>query len=263
MGLGDQLLGTGLARGAAAKGKRVAFGNGRKIIWDHNSESIFRNNPNIAPPGSERAKDLKWVPFYKGSRLYNRHDVPNSRWVWNYAFKSIPGEVYFDPAEVEWARQFGSGFVVIEPNIEGWKSCASNKDWGFQKYQRVCDWLCARGNRVVQFSYDRGGSILDGASPIRTPTFRHALAVMANAALYLGAEGGLHHGAAAVGIPGVVIFGGFVPPSVTGYDTHTNLTGVATACGSLSRCQHCIDAMDRISVEEVINAADARLKVAA
>jgi hypothetical protein len=66
----------------------------------------------------------------------------------------------------------------------------------------------------------------------------------------------MHHGAAAMNIPAVVLFGGFVPPAVTGYDSHTNLTGGAEfACGSFRYCEHCIAAMKAISVDEVVTAA--------
>jgi hypothetical protein len=69
----------------------------------------------------------------------------------------------------------------------------------------------------------------------------------------------MHHGAAAVGVGGVVLFGGFIPPQTTGYAIHANLTGGAEACGSLAACAHCRDAMDRIEVEEVVEHAMARL----
>jgi ADP-heptose:LPS heptosyltransferase len=74
--------------------------------------------------------------------------------------------------------------------------------------------------------------------------------------LYIGPEGGLHHGAAAVGIPAVVLFGGFIPPQVTGYKTHVNLTGGADFfCGSLQACKHCAEAMERIKSKHVCDAA--------
>jgi hypothetical protein len=53
----------------------------------------------------------------------------------------------------------------------------------------------------------------------------------------------------------VVLFGGFIPPQVTGYPGHVNLTGGAVACGSLQRCSHCQAAMNAISVDEVHAAA--------
>ena len=86
-------MATGLARGAAKKGKPVAFGDGNRIIWDQHSEQIFRSNPNIAMPSHHRDRNLTWIPFYKGHRIYNSPDRANNRWKWNYEFKAVPGEI--------------------------------------------------------------------------------------------------------------------------------------------------------------------------
>ncbi|OBQ68927.1 hypothetical protein EFV37_29250 [Mesorhizobium loti] len=257
MGFGDQLLGSGLAKGAAARGRRIAFGNGIKIIWDQHSAEVFRGNPNIVAPGSECADRIDWIPFYKGHRLYNRQ--AGDRWVWNMDFHAIPGEMYFDDAERKAGARFGKGFVIIEPQSAPWKSVAANKDWGRAKFQAVADRLKAAGHKVAQFQSDKGSPVLAGVTALKTTSFRDAVAVLSHAAIYIGSEGGLHHAAAAVGIPAVVLFGGFIPPSVTGYTTHANLTGGAEACGSLKPCSHCRKAMEAISVEEVIEEARERL----
>jgi hypothetical protein len=259
VGLGDNLLGSGIARGAKARGKRIAFGDGQKIRWDQHSPTIFRGNPNVAEPGQVGAGDLEWVAHHKGQRLYNR--LGDGRWVWNYDFKAQPGEVFFDPGEKAFAQRMSPGFVLIEPNVPWHKSVAPNKDWGFERYQAVADRLRADGVRVCQFVAGKGRT-LDGVEKVATPTFRLALAGLSRAALYVGPEGGLHHGAAAVGVSAVVLFGGFIPPQVTGYDTHTNLTGGAEACGSLAPCDHCKQAMSAISVEEVYLSACQRLGAA-
>jgi len=227
MGLGDQILGTGIAKGAAARGKRIAFGDGKTILWDQHSEQIFRGNPNIAAPGSEADKDLEWIKFYRGSRIYNEHDKVNNRWLWNYEFKAKPGEIFLTAEELQWVEQFTKGCIIVE------------KD----RYEEVIKRLLLSGKKVVE---------LNGTAP----SFRHALAALSRASLYIGPEGGLHHGAAAVGIPAVVIFGGWIPPQVTGYDDHINLTGGAkNFCGSLSSCDHCKEALDKISVDEVYSSA--------
>jgi ADP-heptose:LPS heptosyltransferase len=249
-----------MARGAKARGKRIAFGDGQQIIWDHHSEQIFRGNPNIAPLGSERDPDIEWVPFYRGNRLYNRQ--VGDRWAWNYEFKAIPGEVYLSADELRWASHHGSGYVVIEPNVPEFKTVAPNKQWPVERYNKVTKLLLKSGVDVVQFKF-KAGHVIPGVRQIKTPSFRHAMAVLKNAALYIGPEGGLHHAGAAVGIPAVVLFGGFIPPSVTGYASHTNLTGGAVACGKLHACGHCKAAMEAISVPDVMDAARAYLQVAA
>lgn len=258
MGLGDQLMATGMARGAAARGKRVAFGDGRKIVWDNRSAEIFRGNPNIAAPGSERDADIEWIAYYKGHRLYNRQC--GDRWIWNLDFRPVPGEVIFDRIELRNRERAGRGFVVIEPGVPVWKSSGANKDWGFERYQLVANALGALGHRLVQFRHSRDQLLLRGVEAIDTVNFRDALAMLARARLYIGPEGGLHHGAAAVGTPAVVLFGGFIPPQVTGYEGHANLTGgAAKFCGSLKPCPHCRAALDAIQPVDVLQAAKERL----
>ena len=254
-------MATGMARGAADRGKSVAFGDGVKIRWDQYSPSIFDRNPNIANPQQIHRSNLEWIPFYKGNRLYNTNG--GDRWIWNYEFKAKPGEIYFSDRERKFAEVHKPGFIVIEPNVPHWKSVAPNKQWPVWKFNEVAKLLVARGQRVVQFTHGSVGHNLPYATQIATPDFRKALAVLRRAALYIGPEGGLHHGAAAVGVPAVVLFGGFIPPQVTGYDTHTNLTGGAEACGMFGACNHCRKALERISVEEVADAAFKHLAKAA
>lgn len=258
MGIGDNIMASGMARGAAARGKRIAFGDGRKIIWDQNSEMIFRGNPNVAEPGEEnRGAAIEWLAFHRGNRIYNRQD--KGRWIWNYDFRAVPGEVFLSEDEKRFGAKFGSGFVVIEPNVPAFKSVAPNKQWPVERYDIAAKKLRDQGFNLIQFDYGKGCTI-SGARQVKTPTFRHALAMLSNAALYVGPEGGLHHAAAALAKPAVVLFGGFIPPQVTGYDSHTNLTGGAEACGSLQPCGHCRNAMDAISIDHVYAAAMQHLR---
>lgn len=254
-------MASGMARGAAARGKRIAFGDKHQIIWDHHSDQVFRGNPNIAGPGTEKQRDVEWVPFYRGHRLYNRQ--ADDKWIWNYDFHAKPGEVFLTDAEREMTKfLIGQGegpLVVVEPNLPTFKAASVNKKWADDRYRIVAKELKLRGCDVVQFSHG-GKVVLSHARQIATPNFRTALAVLERAALYIGPEGGLHHGAAAVSVAAVVLFGGFIPPSVTGYATHTNLTGGATeACGSLKACPHCRAALDNILTGDVLDAAEVHL----
>lgn len=251
VGIGDQLIGSGLARGAAARGKRIAFGDGVKIRWDQNSPVIFRNNPNIAPPGSEKATDIEWLHYYKGNRLYSRGG--NGKWIFNYDFRVTPGEIYFDASEEVPVEE--SELILIEPNVPN-KPCAPNKQWPLSRWQEIVDELTALGFMVRQFDYGGPNKVAPG---IRTPSFRHAAALLKHARMAILHEGGLHHAAAAVGCTAVVLFGGFVPPEVLGYDQHINLTGGTYACGTFARCQHCVDAMNNISVDDVLDACERML----
>lgn len=243
-------MATGMARGAKARGKRIAFGDGRRVIWGPHAEPIFRGNPNIAPPGTHGARDVEWIAHYGGSRLYNKAN--GRRWKWNYDFRPTPGEMIFSASELAFARSVQPGFVLIEPNLPN-KPCAPNKDWGVAKYQAVADRLLSVGYAVAQFS--AGQHRLRGVQTIASGSFRHALAALSRAALYVGPEGGLHHGAAAVDVKAVVLFGGFIPPRVTGYDGHANLSAGGEACGSMNPCEHCRKAMEAIGVDRVFQSA--------
>lgn len=257
MGVGDQLIGSGLARDAWTKrGVKIAFGDGQRIIWDKHSDLIYRNNPNIAFPGNQRQK-MEWVPFYKGSRGYNKQG--DGRWIWNMEWRCVPGEIWFGLNEKAEGKRIGSGFVVIEPNVVPWKQSAANKRWPLERYQAFADQLIADGVKVIQFENPDGEPMLRNVKPVRARNFRDAAAVLQHAKLYIGAEGGMHHAAAALGVAGVVLFGGWIPPSVTGYETHTNLVGSDRFCGTFTPCRHCADAMAAISVDQVYSAAKERL----
>ncbi|MGY4257712.1 ADP-heptose:LPS heptosyltransferase [Bradyrhizobium sp. USDA 4516] len=263
MGYGDELMGSGMARGAHARGVKIAFGDGREIKWHEWAHLIFYDNPNVAAPGQERADNLEWIEHYGAVRKHCRPGGGGCRhWIFTPGTQR-PGELFFDPRELEFAKRVGEDFVVIEPNIKDkakqWG--AQNKQWGLDRYNGVAQILRNRGFRVVQFN--TGLHAIDGIERIATPNFRTACAVLARAALYIGPEGGLHHACAAdpVNTPAVVIFGGFVSPWVTGYAQHVNLfTGDDLGCGNFDACEHCRRCMSKISIEQVVSSALRLLK---
>jgi len=258
MGYGDDIMATGLARGAAAEGKLAAFGDGRRIVWGPWSEEMFRHNPNIAKPEQVGLSRLKWIPHYKGSRLYNKQ--VNGKWVWNYDFRVTPGQFYFSDTEKKLAEAFPRGFTVVEPNLPWQKKVASNKDWGEDNYARVASELQRCGHRVVQFVHKNTKRKLSGATFLEFQNFRDTISVLSRAELYVGPEGGMHHAAAGVGVKAVVLMGGFIPPAVVGYDSHISLTGGAEACGNIEPCIHCRAAMKRITPDQVMEAVNTLLE---
>jgi ADP-heptose:LPS heptosyltransferase len=105
------------------------------------------------------------------------------------------------------------------------------------------------------------GRRLDGVEQAQTDSFRQACALLSKASLFIGTDGGLHHAAAALGKPAVVIWGGYTHPRNLGYDFHVNLqaNGVEP-CGLTIPCQHCRTAMDRVTVKEVVQAVKGELR---
>lgn len=249
-------MGSGIAKGAQTRGKRIAFGDTRRIHWRRpHAHEIFAGNPNVAPPGSECASDIEWVRHYSGHRLYAKPG--GGRWLWNYSFKATPGEVFLTPEEKAFAAKVPAGFVLIEPRV---KMTAPNKQWPYKRYIQVAQELIKAGHKVYTPNYHGVQPLVAGVHLLPYGTFRQALALLARASLYIGPEGGLHHGAAAMGTRAVVIFGGFISPRVTGYDAHVNLAS-AEACGNYGRrCHHCEMAMNMITTNQVVQAALSQLK---
>lgn len=258
MGYGDEILATGLAKGLYDQGKQAAFGDGQKIIWSEQAKIIFKNNPNIAQPGEEGKSNLIWFKTYPGVRPYIKQDL-GDRWEWNYDHKIIPGEFFYDQEELNFIRnvydigEFSKNRrknILIEPHT---KDMAPNKKWPFDRYQKVVDILIDLGYKVYQFDY--GKEKLNYVYQIPTKNFREVILYMNLVDFYIGAEGGLHHTAAALNKKAVVLFGGFIDPKITGYGKyffHKNIFTGNIACGVKYSCYHCMQAMDNITVDMVI-----------
>lgn len=260
-GFGDALLQSGMARGFAARGKLAAFGDGVRVLWSDADHAILQGNPNVARPGQEYPADsIEWINSYVGHRPYG--SVINGRWKF-VEHHCIPGEVFLTREEKAWALGRiwpGNGpVVVIEPRVKKFGACdGHNKQWPVARYDAVAAALrfdlAIPGIRVIQPVPPGQKPLMSWAEPIETPTFRHALALVGLTTLYIGPEGGLHHGAAAMDTPAIVLFGGFNSPRSTGYPWHTNIA-VGEPCGTVTRCPHCEQAMASITVERVVDAA--------
>lgn len=247
MGYGDELMGSGIAKDYMRRyRRRTAFGTDGRVRWSPQAHEIFRNNPNVVKPDEDVPENVIWVPHYQGNRLYHRGRT-ETRWIYNPQFRAKLGEIFFDTREM--AMRAPLGIVIVEPNV---KAVAPNKQWPFEYYQQITHELKRRGYEIGQF---RGSRLLDGAAILETRTFREAVAMMRSARLFIGPEGGLHHGAAAVGLKAVVIFGGFTPIDQTGYDIHYNVFAGDEPCGSLRPCAHCVETMKSIPMDFVLNCA--------
>lgn len=276
MGYGDRLMAIGDAKFAHEndnpKGLLIAIGDGENCDYDALAEGL----PFLATPEQvARGVPVKWLINHGSNRPYINYEEMAKRlaeagfaglkrkhlvgmlgfYIWNHDYKAKPGVVAFSPAQRkiidEWSRE---PFVVVEPFIK--RKAPVNKQWPISRFGEVIKRL-AKHVKVVQLSSPENREDFTGAIRVPTQSFKDAIAYVAASKLYVGPEGGLHHAAAAVGKPAVVTFGGFIAPQITGYDTHTNLVGNAEyACGTKTgRCDHCMSALDSISVEEVVDNA--------
>ena len=216
---------------------RLEYG---KRLWNE----VFDHNPRIAH-ASDRDVQV-YQARVNGLRPYASAKT-ESRWTWR-DYKPPVGELYFQPDELAYAEKF-SPDVVIEPNLKG--NASPNKHWGFTRWQALVGLMRAAGIRPVQLGPD-GTRSMPGVEVIQTRNFRHACAVLSRARAAVVHEGGLHHGAAAVGVRAVVLYGGFISDRQTGYDMHVNLFTGGEPCGMRTPCKHCADAMAKITPEMVM-----------
>lgn len=242
MGIGDCLLAMGEARAMHEKTKQpVAIVDPRgRIVKDHGlSEGI----PYILRRPTSARTYLRLINA-PGARPYIAAKSP-TKWTWK-PYKPIPAEIKFTDGELEFAQRY-AGRVMIESNVKDIGH--TNKAW--HRWPALMTALRAEG--IQTFQCGPGGTPWIADDFLLTPTFRYAAAALSKASAFVGTEGGLGHAAAAVGVPSVIIFGGFISPEVTGYEMHRNLfTGSGLGCGMRTDCRHCREAMDKITVDEVV-----------
>lgn len=238
MGFGDWIMSTAAAE-RVPEGKRAVFGNGSRAWWSE----VWENNPKIA---GTAGRDTVWIDDYPGHRPYTLGAV-DGKFIYNPAFRAPYGKLYLSDEEREWAaKQISGDYIVVEPHIKDSDSSLKlgvNKAWSkwpeLLAQTRDLPWVQLGTKRAL-------------VRQVKTENFRHALAVLANAKLLVTTDGALHHAAAAFGVPAIVLWGGVVSPKILGYPTHTNIWNGAEMCGSATHyCQHCRDAMDSITVEQV------------
>lgn len=219
---------------------------GVEVTWLH---AYRRNHPHIDYEAMERAQRRRrpWLRLFPSR--YKGGQCPF--WVFDTTYRAKPAPIRLNAAELgivaEWSAR---PFVAIEPRLQ--PDAPPAKQWPVERYAELA-LRVGRQHRVMQIGAP-GSEPLPGLEQLRPRSFREALAYLKAARLYIGPEGGLHHASAAMGTRAVVIFGGFVPPQVTGYPFHVNLTGGETRfCGTKAprRCLHCARAMARITVDEV------------
>lgn len=165
--------------------------------------------------------------------------------------RAVPAPLMLDDAEAALAeRLVREPFVVMEPHVR--REAAPGKRWPFERFVAVERRL--RGEIAVDQVGAPDAPPMGGVRRLPTKRFRDAMPHLKAARLFIGPEGRLH--AAAMATPAVVIFGGFTSPEVAGDGFHANLAGSPYASGQRDPgCEHCVAAMARIGVDDVLREA--------
>lgn len=232
-------MATAQAREASrALGVPVSFGSNR-------NHEVFKNNPHIVPDNGFRLINEP------GNRPYILAETIE-KIVYNPNFRAVPGELYFTENELGEARGLAGepgDFIVIEPGIKSVFS-KDNKDWGWNNWEKLVKEL--KDYNPVQLVPDQSTRKLTGVRAIETETFRIACAILKEAKLFVGTDGGLHHAAAALDVRAVVIWSGYSHPLHLGYPQHVNVrANDSPPCGAKISCDHCKAMMAKISVQQV------------
>lgn len=234
MGMGDDIMATAWARvGHACVGQPVSLGY---------ESPMFEGNPHINVAGP------RLHGHSPGKRPYIIGRTERG-FIFNPNHRAVKGTIYLtdeERAAAREARELLDEFILIEPHVKGTVS-QSNKDWGWQNWCDLVDALS--GFNLVQLDY--GKELLPEVSSIGSPNFRMACAYLEQASMFVGTDGGLHHAAAALDTPAVVVWGGYSTPEILGYPFQKNIYHGNGGCGSLVECAHCREEMDAIAVEEV------------
>lgn len=267
MGYGDYIMLSGVVRDIKKKFRDFAVTASAAERSGYYFEAVFQGNPYLtrADTVAGQKKVFDVPPLQFGSQ-----DAQRIRW--SPGFHPIPGNLYFTEEESRTALRSAEAIraasgcqtlvflnpyakprIVIDGETIEYDHHV-NKEWGYRRY---CDLVRALRGKLV-FVQASGPldqrALVEGAYEIETPTFRDAAALLSQCDAYLGCEGGLHHAASALDRRGVVIFGGWISPKVTGYAIHDNVYrgDLADACGSLHPCPHCSRIMADISVDEIV-----------
>ncbi len=281
MGYGDKLMAIGDAWAqyqADPEKRKVAIGNGESLdatdmdlCWGldflANEADLKNGEPHtwvISAPSMRPYIDYEAMraqladPDVKQKKLVGNL----GRYIWKDDYRAKPAPIRLSATERQLVKtrreEPGRPRILIEPYIK--RRAPPAKAWPVQRFATVAHGLLKRGYRVEQISAP-GHQPLYNLPQVRPTSFRMAMAYLASSDLYIGPEGGLHHAAAAMGTPAVVLFGSYIGPHTTGYDIHTNLTGGATHfCGTRNGvCPHCQHHMEQITAGQVIEAAVKRL----
>ena len=245
MGWGDELIVSGQVRAITDRDASA-----KVVVRDRNGavrkHDMWKNHPSILQePNSKFTGPIHSIVNGPGIRPYIADKTPR-RWVWK-EMTCNRGQIFFSPEEEAFAARH-SPMVVVEPNNK--QRASPNKSWGWVKWNKLCWILKEKGILCVQLG-EPDTKLLDGVHLIETRSFREACAVLGRARAAVLPEGGLHHAAAALGVPSVVIFGGYISPKQTGYASQTNLFTGETPCGMRIQCPHCAKAMAQITPERV------------
>jgi ADP-heptose:LPS heptosyltransferase len=281
MGWGDYIMTSGVVRRL-----KTLEPNTQIIINEPYNNTIFYKNIFYQNPYITNICDLDLSrPYKKIDRLLTGDiDTINNRIKWYKERVAESGNFYPTAEEVSNGKEvfnkiysnwklinkknpkgviFISNNLKLEVNINGKiikNNRVLNKDWGTNNWSRLIK-ICAPDYIMINTSSDKNNNKeLEGLYSVICD-FRTTYSIMSHCDYFLGSEGGLHHLWATNKKQGAVIFGHWIPPYLTGYPYHINISpNDVSHCGRLDECEECINYLRDLSVDYIKSLVDKNFK---
>lgn len=269
LGVGDVLLVSGLIRAwRRVHDERVGvltlfpelFKNHPDVVWTFNERKYAQFVSNLQIPIIWRIGSIlnQWKNKYRIKATYpfpcwGKHLIEAMAESIELSLLSEEKRPFLYLTNTEKLRQnWASNWIVVQSSSTNYWTV--NKHWVSGRMQGVVDELKRMGYDIVHLG-SKEDEPLQNVTDLRDKTtLREAAAIMANAQLFVGLEGGLVHLAKSVGRQAVVIYTGYTLPEETGYADNINLRdpGAGGACWKREECEHCLNSAKNITVDQVI-----------
>jgi hypothetical protein len=219
-------------------------------LWDHNP-AISRE---LRPERTLRCGDgcLPYLDYI---------NKPHGRLLFSSTYRAADarGHIYLTAMEKHDAIAHTAAlppFVLLEPFPQDRYNV--NRQWPLRKWQALITLL--HGRRIPIYGFEhRFAAEIDYLPRITSENFRMACALMQRAVVTVMLEGGLAFGAAAVGAPAIVLWGGCVSARTLAFPEHVNIVDdqPETPCGTqFTPCAHCTRAWQNLSAEYVADVVE-------
>lgn len=259
MGFGDALLQAGMAeklfREHPERGPILICGCDGHPRW----REEWQGNPAIRRVQGHHVNPA-WPTLRVGGGCLPYHPWhPGMTW----RARDHRANLYFTEEElqpgVDLRAKYGR-FLLIEPT--GRDRLNMNRSWGSERWARLAAMIRSELPEWPLLQMDRpAADRLPGVIGIPHASFREACAILKAAHLGILTEGGITIGAATVGTPAVVLWGGMASVELAGYPEHVNIvdTDPESPCERSKPCAHCVEAWRRLTPEMVLDAVRAEL----
>lgn len=227
-----------------------------KIIIEARWKELFENNPNIDWVTDKHIKTTKrhLIPGYLIDR--NTKESIYLQLMKSIGFnESACPRLFLAKDEIDDSRiRFNTPYIAICPSGKQ-KFSANIKEWGVENFQKLRDMFPEK--IFVQIGL-KNDVLLENVVDARGLKARQSAAILHNAVIFIGLEGGLMHLAKSVGRKSLIIYGGFIKPEISAYPENINISNLVecSPCFHSNRKHHdcesmkCMKEISPVSVAE-------------